>query len=115
MKCTVSFEIEPSRLADLEAFLNGEGGKKGRPKKEDVSEEPIFSDDETEDISFGDTEDAAPSITKKDLLELVKERVNAKKTAALGKLFAAYKIKNVSGLKEDKYENFHKDILKIKV
>ena len=115
-KVNVSFDIELSRIPELEAFLNGEKPKAGRPKK---GEDPVFdTEDETaaadDDFNFGGEEDPA-GIDKKTLLNAVKERVTAKKQTALGKLFSAYKIKNLDSLKEDKYEAFYKDLQKIKV
>lgn len=118
-KVTVSFDIETSRLNDLEAFLNGTGsskGKSGRGKKEDPESE-FGGAEETDEMefSFDDSEEEDTTVTRKKLLEMVKERVDAKKQTALGKLFSAYKIKNVSALKEPKFEAFYKDLQKIKI
>lgn len=112
-KVTVQFEIETSRIPELEAFLNGDGQTKRKSK---AAADDVFSSAESEesDLDF-DSEDVEPEVTKKMLLDAVKDRVSAKKTAALTKLFTHYKVKNVSGINEEKYEQFYKDLLKIKV
>lgn len=113
-KVTVSFEIDIMKLAGLQKFLGGEaaGASKSGKKPAADEEDTEFTDDE--DVTFDD-EPTEPTINLNILRAEIKKRMEAGKEAILSKLFAKYKIKNPTALKEEKYEAFYNDLMKIKV
>src|SRR5688572_14390800 len=104
-KVNVSFDIEVSKLADLEALLNGKKSGKSSTKSDDDTDFETASDDD--DLGFETEDEPDSKVTKKMIMDGIKDRMSAGKKAILQKLHATYKIKNVSGLKEDKYEAFY--------
>jgi hypothetical protein len=122
MKVTVSFELDIAKLAGLQAFLGGEiatteaptGKKKGaKAETSPVDEEFNFEEETAEEPIFEDATE--PTIDLKVLRAEIKKRVDAGKTDALGKLFKAYKAKNIMDVKADKYQSFYDNLMKIKV
>lgn len=119
---TVSFMLDIARLASLQAFLAGDiaesgdvakaPGKRGRPKAEAAPEETVEEDVE---FNFEEEETAPTTITLAVIRQQIKKVMDAGKSAALGKLFAAFKVKNASGIPESKYEKFYENLMKIKV
>lgn len=118
-KVTVSFELDISRLAALQGFLNGEvapAAKKGpgRPKATE-EEETTDSTEEDTDFSFEVEPEAPKKLTAQTIRERLKAVVDAGKEAQLKKLFDGFKIVNFSALDKSKYEKFYENLVKIKI
>lgn len=110
-KINVSFEIEISKLPDLEAFLNGGKSKKKAAASDDDDLDFMGDDDEE-----SEDEESEDEITTESMLEAIKLRTKAGKAEIVKKLLAKHKVKTVSGLKTDEQKSkFMSDLEKIKV
>lgn len=72
-------------------------------------------DTEPDEMNFDDEDDKKPAIDLKILRAEVKKRMDKGKEEGLTKLFKKYKAKNLQFVKEDQYEDFYTDLMKIKL
>jgi hypothetical protein len=117
MKVMLSFEVEAAKVPEIIKLLNGGASttsKAGRPKK-DTSDDLDLDLGEEESEDELNLDDESTEITEETLREKAKEILQAKKKPMLEKIFAKYKVKNISGVKPEKYEAFYADLQKIKI
>ena len=106
-------DFKAKKGLSLDELLNGKAGAKAPTKKKPVKEEEEESEEEDEEEETEDEEEE--SEVDDDLIKTkIASLSKAGKQASIAKVFAKYKCKTVSGLKQKDYEAFYADLNKIK-
>ena len=123
MKILIEFtpeDFKAKKGLSLDELLNGKAGAKAPTKKKPVKEEEEEEEEEeTEDEEEDEEEETEDEEEESEVDDdLIKTKIaslsKAGKQASIAKVFAKYKCKTVSGLKQKDYEAFYADLNKIK-